>query len=161
MHPKADLVKRFLAALIDGLLAGAIALVFGLFGTFMSGVGTLIGAAYILVRDGIETPYTDGRSVGKKVIGLRPVTLDGAPMTVETSVRRNWTLALGSIVSGLGSVLVGMGLGIIGWAVMGLGGLVGLLGLVECVLVIVDSEGRRIGDKTAGTQVIEAVGAEV
>ena len=38
---------------------------------------------------------------------------------------------------------------------------VGLLGLVEAILVIVDADGRRIGDKTGGTQVIEALGAEV
>lgn len=161
MHAKADLVKRFLAALIDGLLAGVIGFVLGLFGTFMGGVGTLIGAFYILVRDGIETPYTDGRSVGKKVIGLRPVTLDGAPMTVETSVRRNWTIALGSLITGVGSMLAGMGLGVIGLAVIGLGGFAGLLGLVECVLVIIDKDGRRIGDKTGNTQVIEALAAEV
>lgn len=161
MHAKADLVKRFLAVLIDGLLAGAIAFVFGLFGTFMSGIGTLVGAFYILVRDGIETPYTDGRSVGKKLIGLRPLRLDGGPMTVETSVRRNWTLAAGSLVSGVGSVLAGMGLGLLGWPIMLLGGAVGLLGLVEAVLVLVDKDGRRLGDKTADTQVVEEVPATV
>lgn len=153
---KADLVKRFLAALIDGLIAGAIGYVFGWFGTFMGGVGTLVGAGYILARDGIETPYTDGRSIGKKVIGLRPTRLDGAPMTLETSVRRNWTLALAGLVSGIGTMLVALGpLALLGVPVLLLSVVVGLLGLVEGVLVVTDSEGRRIGDKTAGTKVIE------
>ncbi len=157
MHsPKADLVKRFLAVLIDGLTAGAIAWVFGLFGTFMSGLGILIGAGYILVRDGLETPYTDGRSFGKKIIGLRAVRLDGGPMTMETSIRRNWTLAAGNIVSGIGTVLLAMGpLAILGILVL-IGSIaVGLLGLVEAILVVTNSEGRRIGDRTGGTQVIE------
>lgn len=155
-HAKADLIKRFLAALIDGLLAGAIAFVFGLFGTFMGGIGTLVGAAYVLARDGLNHDLADGRSIGKKVIGLRPLRLDGAPMTLETSVRRNWTLAAGSIVSGIGTLLVAMGpLALLGWPVVLLSGIVGLLGLVEAVLVLTDSEGRRLGDKMAGTQVIE------
>lgn len=154
--PKADLVKRFLAVLIDGLIAGAIAWVFGWFGTFMGGVGTLIGAGYILTRDGLNSPYADGRSIGKKLIGLRPTRLDGGPMTIETSVRRNWTLAAGSIVSGIGTMLVGLGpLALLGVPVLILSALVGLLGLVEAVLVVTDSEGRRIGDKTGGTKVVE------
>lgn len=154
--PKADLVKRFLAALVDGLIAGAIGFVFGLFGTFMSGVGTLVGAFYILVRDGIETPYTDGRSVGKRLIGLRPTRIDGAPMTVETSIRRNWTLGLAGLVSGVGTMLVALGpLALLGVPVLLLSAVIGLLGLVEAVLVVTDDEGRRIGDKTAGTVVVE------
>ncbi|MEM0961242.1 MAG: RDD family protein [Bacteroidota bacterium] len=155
-QPKADLVKRFLAALIDGLIAGAIAFVFGLFGTLMGGIGTLIGAAYYLVRDGLETPYTDGRSFGKKVIGLRAVRLDGGTVDMETSIKRNWTLAVPSIISGIASVLLGLGpLAILGVLVALVGGLAGLLALVEGVLVIIDSDGRRIGDKTGGTQVVE------
>ncbi len=153
---KADLVKRFLAALIDGLIAGAIGWVFGLFGTVMSGIGTLVGAGYILTRDGLESPYTDGRSVGKKIIGLRPVRLDGGPMTIETSVRRNWTLGAAGVVSGIGTVLIGLGpLALLGVPVLILSGLIGLLGLVEAIMVVVNEEGRRIGDKTGGTQVVE------
>ncbi|MGB3543379.1 RDD family protein [Rubrivirga sp.] len=154
--PKADLVKRFLAVLIDGLTAGVISWVFGLFGTFMSGIGVLVAAGYILTRDALETPYTDGRSFGKKIIGLRAVRLDGGPMTMETSIRRNWTLAAGSIVSGIGTVLLALGpLAILGVLVLIGSIVVGLLGLVEAVLVVTDDEGRRIGDRTGGTQVIE------
>ena len=158
--PKADLVKRFLAALIDGLTAAVIVWVFSLFGTFMSGVGTLVGAGYILVRDALETPYTDGRSFGKKVMGLRPVRLDGGPMTVETSVLRNWTLAAGSVVSGVGTMLLALGpLALLGVLVTVGSYVVGLLGLVEAVLVVTDDEGRRIGDRTGGTQVVEEAAA--
>lgn len=157
---KPDLLKRFLAVLIDGLLAGAVGFVFGLMGSFVGGFGTLLGAAYILTRDGLETPYTDGRSVGKRVIGLRPTRLDGAPMTLETSVRRNWTLALPSVVLGVGSMLLGLGpLALVGVPVILVGSLLSLLSLVEGVLVVTDAEGRRIGDKTAGTKVVEAPAA--
>lgn len=98
----------------------------------------------------------DGRSIGKKLIGLRPVRLDGAPMTLETSIRRNWTLAAGSVVSGIGALLVATGpLALLGYPVLVLSIVVGLPGLVEALLVLTDSEGRRLGDKTAGTQVVE------
>ena len=161
-HAKADLVKRFLAVLIDGLIAGVIAWAFGLLGTFMSGIGILVAAGYILTRDALETPYTDGRSFGKKVIGLRAVRLDGGPMTMDTSIRRNWTLAAGNIVSGVGTALLALGpLAILGVLVLIGSVVIGLLGLVEAVLVVVDDEGRRIGDRTGGTQVLEEAAVPV
>lgn len=82
---------------------------------------------------------------------LRPVRLDGGAMDMETSVRRNWTLALGSALSGLSYFIGGWG----GFFLLtALAGLAGLLALVECILVISDADGRRIGDKQANTQVV-------
>ncbi|MCH8031420.1 MAG: RDD family protein [Bacteroidetes bacterium] len=151
---KADLGKRFLALLIDGLIVMALSFILGMAGRTFSGLGLLIGAAYILLRDGLALEFMNGRSIGKKVMKLRPIRLDGGIMDINTSIRRNWPLVLSSIIMGIASVSFGIGmfaiaalLGIIGW-------IASLLGLVEAILVLTDSEGRRIGDKFAGTKVI-------
>ena len=150
-YAKADLGKRLGALIIDGLIGGVAAWLLGMGGIRMYGLGLLLAGAYYLVRDGLEFDFMDHRSIGKKVLKLRPVRLDGGAMDLEASVRRNWTLALSTLILGL-SYLVG------GWGgfflLTGLAGLAGLLSLVEAILVITDKDGRRIGDKMANTQVI-------
>lgn len=93
----------------------------------------------------------DGRSIGKKLMKLRPVRDDGGKMDLETSIRRNWTLALGM----LGTVVVyAPFLGII--ALTLLLTLVGaILGLMEIYFVLTSPDGRRYGDRFAGTRVVE------
>lgn len=149
---KADLGKRFVAALIDGVVAMIAAWILSMGGIRMYGLGLLAAGAYYLLRDGLAFDFMDGRSLGKKVMKLRPRRLDGGPMDLETSVRRNWPLALGTLIIGLSYFIGGWGgFFFLSW----LGALAGLLGLVEAVLVVTDPEGRRIGDKYAGTQVVE------
>ena len=140
---KADLAKRFIAALIDGLLAGVVSLV--------PLVGGLVAAAYILLRDGLELDFMDRRSIGKKLLGLRPVRLGGQPMDVMTSVKRNLPFAIGA----LGAVF--MIIPILGWIVAILLGLVAMVvAVLEMIFVFTDAAGRRMGDKLAGTQVTES-----
>lgn len=148
---KADLGKRFVAVLIDGIIAGVIAWVFRMIGGWhLYGLGILLGGTYILIRDGLEFDFADRRSVGKKLMKLRPVRIDGGVMDIEASVRRNWPLALGSLIQGISFLLGGFG-GLL--FLGGLGALAGLLGLVEAVLVLTDDTGRRLGDKFAETHV--------
>ena len=135
-YRKADLVKRFVAAVIDGVIAGVVSIV--------PVIGGLVGAAYMLVRDGLELDFMDGRSLGKKVMKLRPVRLDGGAMDIATSVKRNIPFAIGPVI---------MIVPVIGWV---LGPIVALvIDLVESILVLADPQGRRIGDKMAETMVIE------
>ncbi len=154
---KADLGKRFVAALIDGLIVYALALVlsFGGRGT-LYGLGMLVGAGYYLVRDGLALDFMDGRSIGKKVMKLRPIRLDGGVMDVSTSIRRNWPLAVGSILWGIASLTGGLGMFFLAGGLAIIAWIGSLLGLVEGILVLTDAEGRRIGDKFAGTKVIES-----
>ncbi len=133
---KADLGKRFLAALIDGALAGIV--------SFVPVIGGLIGAAYMLVRDGLDVDFMDGRSLGKKVMKLRPVRLGGEKIDVGTSVKRNLPFAIGPVI---------MIIPILGWLIGPVVALV--IGLIESVLVLTDAEGRRVGDKLAETMVVE------
>jgi uncharacterized RDD family membrane protein YckC len=130
---KADLVKRFIAALIDSVLASVVALI--------PVVGGIVGAAYILVKDGLDIEFMDKRSIGKK---LRPVRLDGGNMDITTSLQRNWPLAIGSILSIIP---------FLGWIAAII--IAPIIAIIELVLVLTDPEGRRLGDKLAGTKVIE------
>jgi uncharacterized RDD family membrane protein YckC len=139
---KADLTKRFLAALIDGGLSFVVG--------FVPVIGGLVAAAYMLLRDGLELEFMDRRSIGKKVMKLRPVRLDGQPMDLVASAKRNWMFALGGIISLL------MFIPFLGWLLMIPVALAALaLGIIELVLVITDAQGRRLGDKIAATQVVE------
>lgn len=138
---KPDLGKRAIAALIDAVLAMVIG--------FIPAIGGIIATAYWLVRDGLDVEFMDHRSLGKKVMKLRPVTLDGAPVDIMTSMKRNWMFALGGIAGFFAMTIIGLVVAI------PLGLIAFVLGIVELVLVITDAQGRRIGDKTAGTRVIE------
>ncbi len=133
---KADLTKRFIAALIDNVLASLVG--------FIPVVGGIVGAAYILLKDGLELEFMDKRSIGKKLMKLRPVRLDGGSMDIMTSIQRNWPLAIGSVLSIIP---------ILGWLIAVPVALV--IGIIELVLVLTDPEGRRLGDRLAGTKVIE------
>ena len=147
---KADLGKRIIAAIIDAIPAIVVSFVFGMI-PFIGGIiGGLLAAGWWLVRDGLDLEFADKRSPGKKIMKLRPVRLDGQPMTLDVSIKRNLPLAFYCV-------------GYLLWIVPVLGHLVsipifivgGLVNLVEAVLVITDADGRRWGDKLAGTKVIE------
>jgi uncharacterized RDD family membrane protein YckC len=151
-YAKADLGKRFVALLIDSVLAGVVYSLLGMGGIRGAGLGMLIGGAYILVRDGLALDFMDGRSIGKKVMKLRPVRLDGGAMDIEASVRRNWPLALSNVLGGAIYLIFGWA-GVFATPIIALAG---LFGLVEAILVLTDKDGRRFGDKFGNTQVIDA-----
>lgn len=139
---KADLTKRFVAVLIDGVIASLIGLI--------PVIGGLAGAAYILLRDGFDFEFMDSRSLGKKLMKLRPVRLDGEKMDLTVSAQRNWPLVFGSLVQVL------LFIPVIGWLLIPIVGIIALvLVVLELVLVLTNPEGRRWGDKLAGTKVIE------
>lgn len=146
---KADLGRRFGALLVDGLIAGVI---YAILGNLNYTLGWLAYAAYILVRDGLSLEFMNGRSIGKKLLKLRIVRDDGAPMDLQTSVMRNLPMALGAIINAL--IWIG---GWQLWATLSWLGLVAsLIALVECILVLTDAEGRRFGDKFAKTHVVDS-----
>jgi len=139
---KADLGKRIAAGLIDAVIG----IVLGL----IPAIGGLLAGGYWLFRDGLEFEFMDRRSVGKKVMKLRPVTLDGSPMTLLLSAKRNWMFALG----GLAQLMLAISFfGAFFVPVFGLAALI--LGVTEVVLVLTDKAGRRLGDRMAETRVIE------
>jgi uncharacterized RDD family membrane protein YckC len=147
---KADLSKRFIAGLIDAIPAIVVSAVFGLI-PFIGGIiGGLAAAGWWLVRDGLDLEFADRRSPGKKLMKLRPLQLNGQPVTMELSIKRNLPLAIYAI-------------GFVLWVVPVLGHLLsipiflvgGIIGVIEIVLVLTDPEGRRMGDKLANTRVVD------
>lgn len=139
--PTADLGPRILAALIDAVLAFAVG--------FVPVVGGLAAAAYWVVRDGLDVEFMDHRSLGKKVMNLRPVTAAGAPVDLQTSVKRNWMLGLGGVAQIL------LFIPFVGWLLVLPVALAALVvGVMELILVL--TSGRRWGDRLAGTRVVEA-----
>ena len=138
---KADLGKCFIAVIIDAVIA--------VFVGFIPIIGGLIATAYWLVRDGLDVDFMDHRSLGKKLVKLRPVTLDGSPVDIMTSMKRNWMFALVGVSQMLAYTIVGLLIAIPLLMV------VFVIAIVEVTLVVTDSEGRRFGDKFANTKVIE------
>ena len=108
---KADPVNRLLAYLIDAVIAS---------------IGMLLcilpGLAYFLLKD---TLY-DGRSVGKKMMGLQVINSQTlTPCKMMESVTRNVSL------------------------------MIPIFGLIDGIMVFVDQDNLRFGDKWATTMVIE------
>lgn len=150
-------LRRFAAAFTDVLLA----LVVGLAAYALVpvakvnafGAGLLVGCVYLLLRDAIPFKDRGARSIGKRAFGIRPVRADGQPMDALTSLRRNAPLAALFIGEGLLYLVSGyIGLPFaepVEWALRA-------LLLAEAVLVAVDPASRRLGDRWAGTFVVEA-----
>jgi uncharacterized RDD family membrane protein YckC len=139
---KADLGKRFLALLIDGVIAAIVSRI--------PWIGGILAALYILFRDGFDVEFMDHRSIGKRIMRLRPVTDDGSPVTLRVSAARNWPL----VVTSLAIVLLLIPL--LGWLLIPLAWVAGvILLLIEGFLTITDEGGRRWGDRLAGTRVVE------
>ncbi len=133
-YPKADLVNRFLAKFIDFLLVGALSQI-------LKPIGPLAGLTYILISDG----FFQGKSLGKKLIGLRVITKKGREeCNFRDSIIRNLTPAV---------VVLFSILPLIGWFLFFTVGMVILV--FESYLIYTDEAGRRIGDILADTQVIE------
>ena len=140
-YVKAPIGSRFLAYLIDLFVAAAPAIA-GAWYAFMrvNRGGTmdsttiiflvaavLWGLYYSFAKDGFE----GGQSFGKKAVDL---------MVVNVVTNRPCSLGE-SFVRGIIQTLLGL-IPVVGW-------------LIEPIAILVNDDGRRLGDRAAGTQVIE------
>ena len=135
IYPKAQVLNRFIAKLIDLFLAAAAAEV-------IAPVGFLAGLAYLLVADG----FAGGRSIGKRLIGLQtilPGTRESAGF--RESIIRNFPFAVAQLAFAI--PYVGP---YVGWLVSA------VIVAFEAILIIGNEQGRRLGDELAGTQVLDA-----
>lgn len=129
----ASVGRRIAAGLIDRLLPLP----------FLAAVfwpWALVVIAYDLGRD------AQGASVGKRLMGLKTVTvspdpgLDGQPCSTGRSLLRN-LLWVGARVCYLSVVLVPVGIA---------------LDVTGCLMVLLTSDGRHLGDRIGGTRVVAA-----
>lgn len=130
-YPKVDIGTRLIAAIIDGVLQWIVALI--------PFIGGIIGAAYMLLKDGLF----ESQSVGKKLMKLQVVELSGKKADYLVSAKRNAIFAIPSLIAVIP---------LIGWIIGGILSLV--VAIVEIVTVLNDPKGRRMGDKWANTQII-------
>lgn len=129
---KANLLKRFGAGLIDGIISGLLGMV--------PLVGWLAAIAYSLAKDGLF----EGASVGKKLLKLKVKTLEGEQGDYLISSKRNLIFAIPSLFTII--PLLGMVIAVpVALAI----------GIIEAIFVITDPLGRRLGDKFANSVVIE------
>jgi hypothetical protein len=143
-YKKADPVKRMIAFIIDlvaAMIVGLIPL-----------VGGIIGALYMLFRDSLPIDILDRKSIGNKLLKLSVINIDGKTAGIDytTSAKRNWMFALGPIM------LFFIFIPILGWIIdIILGIAVFVLIIIEVIKIFSDEKGIRLGDKWAGTMVIE------
>lgn len=144
-YPKASVGNRLLAALLDSVITGILAIPAIIF--FVSGVVNIAGGnggsavgmilaailfyllplVYHLIKDGLGR----GQSWGKKALDIMVINLDNnAPCDLGKSILRNF-------ISGLVTLIP-----FVGW-------------LIEPILVLTTDDGRKLGDKAANTQVID------
>ncbi len=132
VYPKAHVLNRFVAKLIDLIIALAAS-------SLIPNVGMLAGLAYLLIADG----FSGGQSIGKRLIGLQTVVLQTRETSgFKESIVRNLPFAVAYLVVPLPFY--------VGWLVAG------AVVAFEALLVIGNEHGLRLGDEVARTQVLDA-----
>jgi len=127
---KASLLLRIIAKSLDFIVI-AIAT------NAIPQVGYVAGLSYLLISDGLF----DGRSLGKKVIGLKIISVStGRAGTFRDSILRNIPFAVALLL---------LKIPLIGWL------LSAAIFVLEFLLMLGNKEGKRLGDDIASTKVIE------
>lgn len=140
-------VPEFGTRIVASVIDGAIAFVLG----FIPAVGPILGAAYLVTRDGFSFDFADGRSVGKHFMHLRTIRLNGRSMNLETSIRRNWMFGFGGVIA----LIALLPLGPFGWLlILPVSGAALALAVYEVYRALNDPQQRRFGDQMAGTRVV-------
>jgi uncharacterized RDD family membrane protein YckC len=138
-----DIVKRGVALFIDFVIIGCVYFVLTLvLGIPLGWMGRLVAGAVaagaVLVRD----VAFQGRSPGKKIMGLAAVGPQGAPVTLQQSIMRNTTLAVGYANTALASIpflgLISIPLSLVA------------LALFAYEIYLVATNKPRLGDNFAG-----------
>ena len=138
---KAGLLNRIIARTIDFIIVAALYEV-------IPKVGFFAGLTYLLIADGLF----EGRSVGKKLIGLRVIIYNSSDKVkacgFKESIIRNFPLAAGFVLFGILNLVP-----LIGWFFSFV--TVVVVVLFETLVLIGNEKGMRLGDELAKTHVIE------
>jgi len=138
---KAGFLNRIIARTIDFIIVAALYEV-------IPKVGFFAGLTYLLIADGLF----EGRSVGKKLIGLRVIIYNNADKVTacsfKESIYRNFPFAVGFMVFGIFNIMP-----LIGWIFSFIAAAVVVL--FESLILLGSEKGMRLGDELAKTHVIE------
>ena len=138
---KAGFLNRIIARTIDFIIVAALYEV-------IPRVGFFAGLTYLLIADGLF----EGRSVGKKLIGLRVIIYNKADKVAacsfKESIYRNFPFAVGFMVFGIFNIMP-----LIGWIFSFIAAAVVVL--FESLILLGSEKGMRLGDELAKTHVIE------
>ncbi|WP_460943660.1 RDD family protein [Spirosoma daeguense] len=129
-YVKASPVQRFIAALIDSVIAYVPCWILLIVSYRLGMVGYAIAIAYLLTKDALPATagFLGGQSIGKKLMGIKAIKEDtGASLVGDygTAITRQVSL------------------------------LIPLFGFVDALMVFSDDR-KRFGDKWANTIVIKA-----
>ena len=137
---KADFLNRIIAKAIDLIIVIALY-------EIIPKIGYLAGISYLLMADGLA----EGRSIGKRLIGLKVVIRDSAGRIAacgfKESILRNLPFAAGYILFGILKAIP-----LIGWIIS----FVVIAGIIifESLVMLGNEDGMRLGDEIAKTQVV-------
>jgi uncharacterized RDD family membrane protein YckC len=127
---RAGLLLRTVAKLLDLIIIAAAV-------EILPKAGFFAGLAYILIGDGLF----DGRSLGKRVIGLKVVSAESyKPCTFRDSILRNSTFGIGFIFYKMLWF---------GWIFFI------IIAMFEYLILLGSKDGMRLGDEIAKTIVID------
>lgn len=136
-YPKAPVLGRFIASILDGLIP-LVAFIPALIACAIDSSGSLsliliiIGAIWSIWYSFTKDGRPGGQSIGKKSMGLMVISIENnQPCTKNKSAMRCLIILLLNIVP------------FVGW-------------LIEPIMVLINEKGQRLGDMVAKTQVIEA-----
>jgi uncharacterized RDD family membrane protein YckC len=128
---RAGLLLRTVAKILDFIIIAAAV-------EIVPKAGFFAGLAYLLLGDGLF----DGRSLGKKLIGLRVVSAETyKPCTFRDSILRNSTFGVGFIFY---KILW------FGWI------FVMVVSIFEFIILLGSKEKMRVGDEIAKTVVVDS-----
>jgi uncharacterized RDD family membrane protein YckC len=125
----ASLLLRAIAKILDFIIIAAATEV-------IPKAGFFAGLAYLLIADGLF----DGRSLGKKIIGLRVVTADAdQPCSFRDSILRNSIFGIGYLLYKIPWF---------GWV------FIVITMVLEFIILLGSKNGMRLGDEIAKTRVV-------
>lgn len=123
---KATAGERFLAALIDGIISGVAQSILVAASTSLLPLAYLVSIGYLLTKDSL--PFLEGQSIGKKVMKIKVIK-----DATGQGIVNDW------------------GTGVI----RGISLVIPFFNIVDACMVL-GAEGKRFGDKWAGTTVVKA-----
>lgn len=126
---KAGLLLRVIAKILDFIIIVAVAEV-------IPKAGFFAGLVYLLIGDGLF----EGRSLGKRLVGLRVVSADtDKPCSFRDSILRNSIFCIGYLPFKIPWI---------GWI------FIVIVSALEFIILLGSKDGMRLGDEIAKTKVI-------